>query len=73
VARTLGNVNVLPKEEVQRLIELRKSKGESVPPSVCESCNYCDKTPVGKDKDRAVVKDDELLKLVTSTVREMMK
>ncbi|MDI6809330.1 MAG: class II aldolase/adducin family protein [Candidatus Eisenbacteria bacterium] len=73
VARALGNVNVLPKEEVSRLIELRKLNGQEIPPSICESCNYCEKTPVGKGKDKPLMKDEELLKLVTSTVREMMK
>ncbi len=40
-ARLLGNVNVLSREQVEKLIEIRKQMGVKGRFPTCESCGYC--------------------------------
>jgi len=55
-ARMLGNVNVLTRDQVEKLIDLRKKSGMKGKLPNCESCGYCGgaiQAPAGSQKAEA--------------------
>jgi L-fuculose-phosphate aldolase len=80
-ARLLGNVNVLSREQVEKLIEVRKNAGVEGKFPDCESCRYCSgdappTEPTGTVRDApaasaSLPKDRELINLITSVIREI--
>jgi L-fuculose-phosphate aldolase len=61
-AKTLGNVKILPKEEVQKLIELRHKLGIKSKTNPCSTCSNC------KPEKPADIDENALVNLVTEEI-----
>lgn len=82
-ARLLGNVNVLTREQVGKLAEVRKKMGIKGHFPACETCGYCGDARTGHGVGRAsgtapsrgervnIPEDKKLTDLITTVIREM--
>ncbi|MFH0779192.1 MAG: class II aldolase/adducin family protein [Candidatus Eisenbacteria bacterium] len=83
-ARLLGNVNVLSREHVTKLVEMRKEMGLEGRFPNCESCGYCEATGTQsatvrhlaaelrpRAEDKAVTDERRLVEMITSVIKEI--
>jgi len=67
LARQMGSVRTLSRDQVQKLVDIRRQFGHQAPTNCCEDCNVCREV-----EEASKPPDTKLIEIVTEEVRKVL-